>query len=127
MEEKLTAIKEAALNEIASVENSAALEEIRVKYLGKKGELTTILRGMGSLSPEERPVVGKLVNIAKNEVEAKLEEVGSKIKEKEKKAKLASEVIDITYQERNQVIGKRHPLDQTLESRRTYSFLWDLQ
>ena len=65
MEEKLTAIKEAALNEIASVENSAALEEIRVKYLGKKGELTTILRGMGSLSPEERPVVGKLVNIAK--------------------------------------------------------------
>ena len=66
MEEKLTAIKEAALNEIASAENSAALEEIRVKYLGKKGELTTILRGMGSLSPEERPVVGKLVNIAKN-------------------------------------------------------------
>ena len=51
MEEKLTAIKEAALNEIASAENSAALEEIRVKYLGKKGELTTILRGMGSLSP----------------------------------------------------------------------------
>ena len=60
MEEKLTAIKEAALNEIASVENSAALEEIRVKYLGKKGELTTILRGMGSLSPEERPVVGRI-------------------------------------------------------------------
>lgn len=54
MEEKLTAIKEAALNEIASVENSAALEEIRVKYLGKKGELTTILRGMGSLSPEAK-------------------------------------------------------------------------
>ena len=116
MEEKLTAIKEAALNEIASVENSAALEEIRVKYLGKKGELTTILRGMGSLSPEERPVVGKLVNIAKNEVETKLEEVGSKIKEKEKKAKLASEVIDITLPGKKQVIGKRHPLDQTLES-----------
>ena len=104
MEEKLTAIKEAALNEIASVENSAALEEIRVKYLGKKGELTTILRGMGSLSPEERPVVGKLVNIAKNEVETKLEEVGSKIKEKEKKAKLASEVIDITLPGKKQVI-----------------------
>ena len=116
MEEKLTAIKEAALNEIASVENSAALEEIRVKYLGKKGELTTILRGMGSLSPEERPVVGKLVNIAKNEVETKLEEVGSKIKEKEKKAKLASEVIDITLPGKKQVIGKRHPLYHRLES-----------
>ena len=73
MQEKLLAIKEAAFNEIATAENSGALEEIRVKYLGKKGELTTILRGMGSLSPEERPVVGKLVNEAKGEVEAKLE------------------------------------------------------
>ena len=54
--------------------------------------------------------------IAKNEVEAKLEEVGSKIKEKEKNAKLASEVIDITLPGKKQVIGKRHPLDQTLES-----------
>ena len=56
MQEKLLAIKEAAFNEISAAENSGALEEIRVKYLGKKGELTTILRGMGSLSPEERPV-----------------------------------------------------------------------
>lgn len=116
MEEKLTKIKEAALSEIASAENSAALEEIRVKYLGKKGELTTILRGMGSLSAEERPIVGKLVNIAKNEVEAKLEEVGKSIKEKEKNAKLASEVIDITLPGKKQVVGKRHPLDLTLES-----------
>ena len=99
MQEKLLAIKEAAFNEIATAENSGALEEIRVKYLGKKGELTTILRGMGSLSPEERPVVGKLVNEAKGEVEAKLEEVGTAIKTKEKNAK----------------IGRAHPLDLTLE------------
>ena len=92
-----------------------ALEEIRVKYLGKKGELTTILRGMGSLTPEERPVVGKLVNEAKSEVEAKLEEVGTAIKTKEKNAKLASEVIDISLPGKKQVIGKRHPLDLTLE------------
>lgn len=115
MQEKLLAIKEAAFNEIATAENSGALEEIRVKYLGKKGELTTILRGMGSLSPEERPIVGKLVNEAKGEVEAKLEEVGTAIKTKEKNAKLASEVIDISLPGKKQVIGKRHPLDLTLE------------
>ncbi|MBS6184825.1 MAG: phenylalanine--tRNA ligase subunit alpha, partial [Clostridium celatum] len=90
--------------------------EIRVKYLGKKGELTTILRGMGSLSPEERPVVGKLVNEAKSEVEAKLEEAVKEIKEREKNAKLASEVIDISLPGKRKVIGKRHPLDLTLES-----------
>ena len=116
MQEKLLAIKEAAFNEISAAENSGALEEIRVKYLGKKGELTTILRGMGSLSPEERPVVGKLVNEAKSEVEEKLEEAVKKIKEREKNAKLASEVIDISLPGKRNVIGKRHPLDLTLES-----------
>ena len=116
MQEKLLAIKEAAFNEISAAENSGTLEEIRVKYLGKKGELTTILRGMGSLSPEERPVVGKLVNEAKSEVEAKLEEAVKEIKEREKNAKLASEVIDISLPGKRKVIGKRHPLDLTLES-----------
>ncbi|WP_299994698.1 phenylalanine--tRNA ligase subunit alpha [uncultured Clostridium sp.] len=116
MQEKLLAIKETAFNEISASENSAALEEIRVKYLGKKGELTTILRGMGSLSPEERPIVGKLVNEAKSEVEEKLEEAVRKIKEKEKNIKLASEVIDISLPGKKNVIGKRHPLDLTLES-----------
>ena len=116
MQEKLLAIKEAAFNEISAAENSGALEEIRVKYLGKKGELTTILRRMGSLSPEERPVVGKLVNEAKSEVEEKLEEAVKKIKEREKNAKLASEVIDISLPGKRNVIGKRHPLDLTLES-----------
>ena len=115
MQEKLLAIKEAAFNEISAAENSGTLEEIRVKYLGKKGELTTILRGMGSLTPEERPVVGKLVNEAKSEVEQKLEEVGTAIKTKEKNAKLASEIIDISLPGKKNVIGKRHPLDLTLE------------
>ena len=116
MQEKLLSIKEAAFNEISAAENSGTLEEIRVKYLGKKGELTTILRGMGALSPEERPVVGKLVNEAKSEVEAKLEEAVREIKEREKNAKLASEVIDISLPGKRKVIGKRHPLDLTLES-----------
>lgn len=116
MQEKLIAIKEAAFNEIANADNSNSLEEIRVKYLGKKGELTTILRGMGSLTPEERPIIGKLVNEAKSEVESKLDEAISNIKEKEKNIKLASEIIDISLPGKRNVIGKRHPLDLTLDS-----------
>lgn len=116
MQEKLMSIKENAFNELTNVNTSSELEEIRVKYLGKKGELTTILRGMGSLSQEERPIVGKLVNVVKKEVEDKIEEISKGIKEKEKNAKLASEVIDISLPGKKNLIGKRHPLDLTLES-----------
>ena len=116
MQEKLMSIKENAFNELTNVNTSSELEEIRVKYLGKKGELTTILRGMGSLSQEERPIVGKLVNVVKKEVEDKIEEISRGIKEKEKNAKLASEIIDISLPGNKSLIGKRHPLDLTLES-----------
>ena len=116
MQEKLMSIKENAFNELTNVNTSSELEEIRVKYLGKKGELTTILRGMGSLSQEERPIIGKLVNVVKKEVEDKIEEISRGIKEKEKNAKLASEVIDISLPGKKNLIGKRHPLDLTLES-----------
>ena len=85
MQEKLISIKENAFNELTNADSSTKLEEIRVKYLGKKGELTTILRSMGGLSKEERPVVGKLVNEVKKEVEDKIEEKLNIIKEKEKK------------------------------------------
>lgn len=116
MQEILISIKENAFKELVNVKNSLELEEIRVKYLGKKGELTTILRGMGSLSQEERPIVGKLVNVVKKEVEDKIEEIATRIKEKEKRAKLESEIIDISLPGNKKVIGKRHPLDLTLES-----------
>ena len=116
MQEKLNSIKENAFNELTNANNSAKLEEIRVKYLGKKGELTTILRSMGGLSKEERPIVGKLVNEVKSEVEAKIEEIAASIKEKEKNEKLASEVIDISMPGKKNIVGKRHPLDLTLES-----------
>ena len=104
MQEKLLAIKEAAFNEISAAENSGTLEEIRVKYLGKKGELTTILRGMGSLSPEERPVVGKLVNEAKSEVEAKLEEAVKEIKEREKMLNLQVKLLIYLFQEKEMLL-----------------------
>ncbi len=116
MQEKLMSIKESAFNELTNADSSSKLEEIRVKYLGKKGELTTILRSMGGLSKEERPVVGKLVNEVKKEVEDKIEEKLNIIKEKEKNDKLASEIIDISMPGKKNMIGKRHPLDLTLES-----------
>ena len=116
MQEKLMSIKESAFNELTNADSSSKLEEIRVKYLGKKGELTTILRSMGGLSKEERPIVGKLVNEVKKEVEDKIEEKLNVIKEKEKNDKLASEVIDISMPGKKHMIGKRHPLDLTLES-----------
>lgn len=115
MQEKLNSIKETALSEIASVTTTEAVQELKVKFLGKKGELTTILKSMGGLSKEERPVVGKMVNDVKKIVEEKLEEAAAKIKEKEKAEKLRSEVIDITLPGNKKVIGKRHPLELTLE------------
>ncbi|MGL5152348.1 MAG: phenylalanine--tRNA ligase subunit alpha [Clostridium sp.] len=115
MKEKLIAIQEAAIKEIEASSNSQALEEIRVRILGKKGELTTILRGMGSVSPEERPLVGKMVNEAKAAVEAALEGALKTIKEKEKNEKLANEVIDISLPGKKPTLGHRHPLEQTLD------------
>src|SRR5471030_1908735 len=116
MKNKLKELQELALKQIETAMKSSELEEIRVKFLGKKGELTTILRSMGGLSQEERPLVGKLVNEAKALVEEKLETTIKKKKEKERDAKLSSETIDISLPGKKKVIGKRHPLDLTLQS-----------
>lgn len=115
MQEKLNKIKETALSEIESLKTIEAVQELRVKFLGKKGELTTILKSMGGLAKEERPIVGKMVNDVKKIVEERLDAAQAKIKEKEKAAKLRSEVIDITLPGNKKVIGKRHPLELTLE------------
>ena len=115
MQEKLNEIKAAAVNAIESAKSTAKIDEVRVKYLGKKGELTTILKSMANLSKEEKPVVGKLVNDAKKAIEQKLEEVISEIKEKEKNEKLKNEVIDVTLPGKKNIIGNRHPLELTIE------------
>lgn len=116
MKEKLELIKEKALEDLKKVTSSNELDSIKVKYLGKKGELTSILRGMGGLSSEERPLIGKLANEVRGSIEDLIEVALKEIKEKEKKIKLESETIDITMPGRKTLIGKRHPLDLTLES-----------
>jgi phenylalanyl-tRNA synthetase alpha chain len=115
MREQIEKIKSDALAEISQSENSQKLDEVRVKYLGKKGLLTGILRGMGSLSPEERPIVGKLANEVREEIEAALEKALTVIKEKEKSERLSKEVIDVTMPGKANFIGGLHPITKVLD------------
>jgi phenylalanyl-tRNA synthetase alpha chain len=108
--EQLEKIKNQALSELISAENEAALEELRVKVLGKKSELSSVLRGMGQLSAEERPVVGALANEVRAAVENALAERREIIMKKIGDAKLAAERIDVTMPGKAQRRGNRHPL-----------------
>ena len=96
MKEQLELIKQNALAALDAAETPAALEELRVKLLGKKGELTAVLKMMGKLSPEERPVMGQMANAVRAEIEAKLDECKASIGAKVLEAKLAAEAIDVT-------------------------------
>lgn len=115
MEVRLKALEEKAKLEIKEADSTAVLEQARIHYLGKKGELTEILRGMGSLSAEERPLVGKIANIVRENIEIALEEAKKTIKAKELEKKLKSETIDVTMPGKDIKIGKRHPLTQAMD------------
>ncbi len=111
MKETLKKIKEEALCAIASPEtDDASLEALRIKYLGKKGELTALLRGMGQLSAEERPVVGQIANEVREEIEAALTEKKAVLAQKALEARLASEKLDVTVPGKKSKIGHCHPL-----------------
>ncbi|MEY8000396.1 phenylalanine--tRNA ligase subunit alpha [Clostridium sp. Mt-5] len=116
MKEKLEKIKENALKELQDRESNLSIEDIRIKYLGKKGELTKILRAMKTLSKEERPMVGRLANEIRSVLENAIEEASRKIKDFKTEEKLKSETIDITMPGIKQNIGRRHPLEQILEN-----------
>ncbi|MBP3378378.1 MAG: phenylalanine--tRNA ligase subunit alpha [Clostridia bacterium] len=108
MRDTLAKIKSEALAALSSPD--AQIEELRIKYLGKKGELTAVLRGMGKLSPEERPVIGQLANEVRAEIEAKIEELASSAKARELENKLKSEKIDVTIPGEKTEVGHFHPL-----------------
>ncbi len=111
MKETLNKIKVEALEAISSPEtDDAALEALRIKYLGKKGELTAVLRGMGQLSAEERPIVGQIANEVRAEIETAIGEKKSALKEKALEAALVAEKLDVTVPGKAQKIGHRHPL-----------------
>ena len=115
MKEQIENLKNQALEEIAKSESSKELNDLRVKYLGKKGELTSILRGMGELSPEERPKMGALVNSAKQEVENEIQEKEKELAKKELQEKLEKEEIDITLPSQKIRRGSKHPLNRVIE------------
>ena len=115
MKEQLEQIKQNALAALEAAATPAALEELRVKLLGKKGELTAVLKQMGKLSPEERPIMGQMANAVRAEIEAKLEERKSAINAAVLEAKLAAEAIDVTIPGETVAVGHQHPMNQVLQ------------
>ena len=114
MREKLQALKEQALQDLETVTSLEALKNLKVQYLGKKGSLTEILRGMGALSAEERPKIGQIVNELRAELEGKIEEHTKVLEEKALADKLANEKVDITLPGRAPKIGHLHPITLTM-------------
>ena len=115
MKEQIEQIKKNALEEIQKVEDSKNLNEVKVKYLGKKGELTQVLRGMKDLAAEERPIIGSIVNEARNEIEKTIEEKEEKFKEQEMQEKIEKETIDITLPSTKIKRGSKHPVNRVIE------------
>lgn len=114
MKEKLEALKAQALEELAAVTSLDALKDLRVKYLGKKGPMTEILRGMGKLPAEERPKIGQIVNEIKAELEGKINEATAVLEKKALADKLANEQVDITLPGRKPKAGHLHPVTLTM-------------
>ena len=115
MKEQIEQIKASAMQELANVTTAKELDDVRVKYLGKKGELTSVLRGMGALSAEERPVIGGLVNTVKTEIEDVINKKEDEFKALELKRKLEEETIDITLPSEKIKRGSKHPLNRIIE------------
>ena len=115
MKEQLEQIKQNALAALDAAATPAALEELRVKLLGKKGEMTAVLKQMGKLSPEERPVMGQMANAVRASIEAKLEERKAAIHAAVLEAKLAAEAIDVTIPGETVAVGHQHPMNQVLQ------------
>ena len=115
MKEQLELIRRNALAALEAADTPAALEELRVKLLGKKGELTAVLKMMGKLSPEERPIMGQMANAVRAEIEAKLEQCKASIGAKVLEAKLAAESIDVTIPGDAVELGHQHPMNMVLQ------------
>ena len=114
MKEKLELLKSEALKAITEAKDEKQIDEIRIKYLGKKGELTAILKQMGSLAPEERPIMGQLVNKAKSELEEAVTAAAESFKAAAADEKLKAETLDITMPSKPAVKGGLHPLNIVL-------------
>jgi len=115
MKERLEGLRADALQELQGVQNPAQLNDLRVKYLGKKGALTEILRGMGGLSAEERPIIGQVANDVRAAIEAVIEEKGAAFQQEETNMRLMAETIDVTLPGKTLPVGAVHPLNKVAQ------------
>ena len=115
MKEKLEQIKAEAVAKIQEADVPEKLNDVRVKFLGKKGELTAVLKGMKDVAPEERPKVGQLVNETRAAIEELLDETKKKMDAAIREEKLKQEVIDVTLPSKKNTVGHRHPNTIALE------------
>ncbi len=115
MKDEIISIKENAIKEIKNSESLQQLNDLRIMYLGKKGKLTELLRGMGNLSKEERPIMGALVNEAKEELNSEITKREEELKKIELNKKLEEENIDITLPSKKTRRGSKHPLNRIIE------------
>lgn len=113
--ENLAALTEEALKLVANAEDLAALDHVRVEYLGKKGQITALLKSLGKLSNEERPAAGAKINEAKQQVQEQIAVRKQAMEQAAVDAKLANETIDVTLPGRGQVSGGLHPVTRTLD------------
>lgn len=111
----LEAIIKAAEGELAQANTPADVDAVRVAYMGKKGKVTELMKGLGALSPEERPAAGQNINKAKQQIQAIIGEKIQAFKEAELNAKLASEAVDVTLPGRSKALGNIHPVSRTIE------------
>jgi len=115
IEIQLQTLEKEAQSAIDHSDNLKKLEELRVAYLGKKGELSLILKGMGKLSPEMRPVVGAVANQIKDKIQNSLTQQQEKLQQQQIQAQIASETIDVTMPGVSKPLGKSHPLQSTID------------
>jgi len=115
MKEQLEAIRKGALEAIGAAQETSGLEALRVKYLGKKGELTAVLKQMGSLSAELRPVMGQLANDVRSSLEKAIEAQSGILSQKALEARLESEAVDVTIPGRQPPRGHKHPMYSVLD------------
>jgi phenylalanyl-tRNA synthetase alpha chain len=115
MKERLEALKQEALQELSQVQSQQELNDLRIKYLGKKGPLTEVLRGMGALSAEERPVIGQVANDVRAAIEAVIDEKQATYQQQETESRLRAETIDVTLPGRPSPLGAVHPINKIVQ------------
>lgn len=115
MKDQLEQLQKQALAELGGVNSEEGLQSLRVKFLGKKGELTAIMKGIGALSPEERPLIGQVINAVRDRLEEGFENAAISVRERLKNEKLSSELLDVTLPGRRTPAGTKHPVTLVIE------------